>query len=130
MTALYSLDTPGYVYQLMQYRVLEERNVFSSIPKLDGCKWSAARSGPFIPGENAGYRSVTRLGRFHFQSGDKSQILSGFKPYIAGRRARSLVNIVTGFYQAHVADGERTKANKNETKHKNSQNNSIGSYHE
>jgi len=90
--ALYSLDMPGYVYQLMQYRILEGRNVFSSIPKLDGCSWLAARSGLFIPGENTGYRSVTRLGRPHFKSGDKSQLLPGFKPYFSGRRAHNLVN--------------------------------------
>jgi len=114
----------------MQYRVLEERNVFSSIPKLDGCKWSAARSDPFIPGENAGYRSVTRLDSFHFQSRDKSQLLPGSKLYFTGRRAHSLVSIVTEFFQAHVADGEGTKTNKNETKHQNAQNNSISSYYE
>jgi len=88
---------------------------FSSVPKLDGCKWSAARSGPFIPGENAGYRSVTRLGRFHFQSRDKSQLLPWLKPYFTGCRANSLVNIVTEFFQADVVGGEGTETKKNET---------------
>jgi hypothetical protein len=120
MTVLYSLDTRGYVYQLMQYRVLELRTVSSSVPKLDWCKWSAARSGLFIPGENTGYRSVTRLGRPHLLSGDKSQLVPGFKPYFTGRRAHSPVSIATEFFQAHVAD-----TNKIETKHESAQNNSI-----